>query len=94
MMVDQGYYEQLEMNADYVFNDEDDYTFFPPMSTTLANFLCNKIGVTAEFVREFEKEALVWNIETFMWFFSLGTEEEIIQRMKNDLCMMHPIHIT
>ena len=29
-----------------------------------------------------------------MWFFSLGTEEEIIQRTKNDLCMMHSNHIT
>ena len=49
-MVDKECFELLEMNADYVFNDEDDYTFFPPMSTTLANFLCNKIGVTMEFV--------------------------------------------
>ena len=26
-MVDQEHFEQLEMNTDYVFNNEDDYTF-------------------------------------------------------------------
>ena len=63
------------------------------MSTTFANFLHSKAGVPIEFVREFEQAALVWDVASFMCWFSMGTTFDVAQRFGVEFCMKYPIQI-
>ncbi len=80
-----------DASAFYAFGE--DWDLPPPMSTTFANFLRSKAGVPMEIVRDFEQAALVWDMSSFMRWFSMGTTFDIGRRFGGEFCMKHPIQI-
>jgi hypothetical protein len=62
-------------SAFYAFGDEWDLP--PPMSGDFATFLHQKAGVPMQFISEFEQAALVWDLESFMRWFSLGSTYDV-----------------
>ena len=82
---------QSDDSAFYAFGDDWDKP--PKMSSALAQFLHEKAAVPMEFINDFEQAALVWNMKSFMKWFSMGTTSDVAKRFGTDFCMKYPIQI-
>ena len=82
---------QSDDSAFYAFGN--DWDAPPQMEEPFAQFLHTKAGVTMDFLKEFEKAALVWNLKTFMRWFSMGTAFDVAKRFGIDFCLKHPAQI-
>ena len=82
---------QSDDSAFYAFGEEWDLP--PPMSPAFANFLQAKGKVPAAFVKEFEQAALVYDMTSFMRWFSMGTVCDVAQRFGIEFCLQYPIQI-
>ena len=75
------------------FNLGDDWDKPPRMSSALVQFLHEKAGVPVEFIDDFERITLVWNLKLFMKWFSTGSTFDIAKRFGLDFCRKYPIQI-
>ena len=75
------------------FNLGDDWDKPPRMSSALVQFLHEKAGVPVEFIDDFERITLVWNLKLFMKWFSTGSTFDIVKRFGLDFCRKYPIQI-
>ena len=82
---------QSDDSAFYAFGE--DWDLPPPMSPTFTNFLQTKGQVPLAFVKEFEQAALVYDMTSFMRWFSMGTTYDVAQRFGIEFCLKYPIQI-
>ena len=65
----------------------------PKMSESLVKFLYSRAAVPIEFLSEFEKVSLSWNLKKFLQWFSTGTTFDIAVRFGVEFCLKYPIQI-
>ena len=56
----------------------------PPMSDEFVAFLCSKAWVTMEFVRAFQQATNVWDMDTFIEWFSSGITLDVARRFESE----------
>ena len=56
----------------------------PPMSDEFVAFLCSKAWVTTEFVHAFQQATNVWDMDTFMEWFSSGITLDVARRFESE----------
>ena len=78
-------------SAFYAFGD--DWDLPPAMTAGFSTFLHQKAGVPIEFIQEFEQAALVWDMESFMRWFSMGSTYAVATRFGPDFCMKYPFAV-
>jgi len=85
---------RYRLSFDYqFFSYGDDWDSPPPMSHEFKMFLQRYARVSIGFLRDFEQLALVWHLQSFMTWFSFGTNYDTARRFGIDFCIEFPIEI-
>jgi len=80
--------KQSDDSVSYAFGG-DEWEAPPKMPESLRKFLYTHASVSMEFISDFEQAAVVWDMESFMYWFSVGNSFEQAERLGVDFCVKY-----